>query len=195
MISEILMFIIILFIYVHVLIHLYVSNDNTLIKLGDVNSKEITFRCHHKTPFYFDYAHTDLSLNDAYESIPLLEPNVHFYPQHTSTHNTDTLQSNLHCRTFYKVTDMSASFVLIHPKYTHNFTVTEGLNYAIDAETIKNNTSFIHKTLSKNEMLFVPNYWLVYYETSGTVEKIQYSTLLNQVCFLKTLLLNKILKK
>ena len=185
MISKILMFIVILFIYIHVLIHFHVTKDNTLSKLDDVNSKEITFKCHYKTPFYFDYSHPDLSLNNTYEPIPLLEPNVHFFPSHTSTHDTETLHTNLHCRTFYKVADMSAEFVLIHPKYSHNFITTDGLNYTIEADSIKNNNLYIHKTLYKNEMLYVPNYWLVYYETKVTVEKIQYSTLLKQVCFIK----------
>lgn len=185
MISGILMFIVILFIYTHILIHFYVVKENSISKLKDVNGNEITYRCHHKIPYYFDYSHTDLSLNDTYESIPMLEPNVHFFPTHTTSTDTESLHTNLHCRNFYKVTDMSANFILIHPKYTHNFKLLDGLNYSIEKDNIKRNPSFIHKTLSKNEMLFVPNYWLVYYETNGVVEKIQYATLLNQMCFLK----------
>lgn len=203
MIIRILFIIIILFIYIHIYIHLHVSKYNEInSSLLDINNNELTNKIYNKLPFIFNAEHiitkTDLSQciidNECYiktyEPYKLLEPSVKFFTKNVIyKKNKHYLHYNLHCRTFYKSNDDPINFVIIHPKYKYNFNEKQDCNYETSEQIInyiKNSKNFINITIKKDEILFVPNYWIVYYEITDnqSVECIQYSTILNQFSFI-----------
>jgi len=200
-------FLIILFIitYLHIIIHLNITNDNSIYNITDVSKEIIHNKIMDKTPFYFNGITISSSLKldnykkhktyyeKTYDSIELLEPTVKCYPKHNiyplQKNNYIRLHTNLECRNFYKVSSGSVYIVCIHPKYKSMF--KESGNKFISnkkiMDYIKTNSSFIHIILHTNHILFLPNYWLIYIiskEPDTIVEKIQYSTILNQSCFL-----------
>ena len=155
-----------------------------------------------KIPFYFDGSTINASSNfkeykqikhgyeKIYETIELLEPSVKFFPCHKIFPLTKymKLHRNLECRNFYKISKGSALFICIHPKYKTLFKYNNN-TFECSKETIKyikTNSTFIHILLQKDQILFLPNYWLMFITTKDNciIEKIQYSTILNQTCLL-----------
>lgn len=204
MLLKIMFIIIFLFIYIHIYIHLYVSKYNELNVLNDINNDELTNKIYNKLPFSFNAEHIEHNIDLSqciieneyfiknYEPYHLLEPKVKFFTNNI-IYNTNKhyLHHNLHCRSFYKTIDKEVTFILIHPKYKDIFKLLnddDHCNYEITEKNInyiKNSKNFISLTIKKDEILFVPNYWIVYYEITEhqKIEKIQYSTLLNQFSF------------
>jgi hypothetical protein len=176
--------------------------------IEDITKQTITDTIYMKLPFLFNgttIMHNldnkmDLSSNKyynayslLYESIPLLEPSVKFFPTSmvysiTKKNKCVPYERNLECRNFYIVHSGKANITCIHPKYKDHFTQGN-----IKNEYIKNNNNFIHLELYPNSVLFVPNYWYVHIESlekDTVIEKIQYSTILNQASFLYEKLIN-----
>jgi hypothetical protein len=198
---KILFIIIIIFVYLHVYIHFSVNPSNKMNELEDVTKQSITDTVYMKLPFLFNGTSImnpvenkmDVSSNKyyktyslIYKSIPLLEPSVRFYSTDTliEIHKKNKcipIERNLECRNFYMVHSGRATITCIHPKYKDHF-----INGNVKDDIIKNNDNFIHLELYPNSVLFVPNYWYVHIESlekDTTIQKIQYSTILNQVCF------------
>jgi hypothetical protein len=198
---KILLIIIIIFVYLHIYIHFSVNPSNKMNDLEDVTKQSITDTIYMKLPFLFNGTtimnpidnKIDISSNKyyktyslIYKSIPLLEPSVRFYPNNTliEIHKKNKyvpIERNLECRNFYMVHSGRANITCIHPKYKDHF-----INGNVKDEIIKNNDNFIHLELYPNSVLFVPNYWYVHIESlekDTVIQKIQYSTILNQVCF------------
>ncbi len=193
--------IIIIFVYLHIYIHFSVNPSNRMNELDDVTKQTISDTIYMKLPFLFNgttIMHNidnkiDLSSNKyyktyslIYKSIPLIEPSVRFYPSSTvySIHKKNKCiptETNLECRNFYVIHNGIANITCIHPKYKDHF-----ISGNIKDDIIKNNDNFIHLELHPNSVLFVPNYWYVHIESlekDTVIEKIQYSTILNQCCF------------
>ena len=189
-----------IFSYLHIIIHYTITKENTIYRLDDVSHihNEVT----HKVPFYFNGSMIQPSLNFAdykkikkgyekiYESIELLEPSVRFFTSHTIIpfKKYMKLHRNLECRNFYKLSKGSALFICIHPKYKSLFKHKQN-KFEINKDIIKyikSNSLFVHILLNKDSVLFLPNYWLLFVvaKEECIVEKIQYSTILNQTCFL-----------
>ena len=189
-----------IFSYLHIIIHYTITKENTIYRLDDVSHihNEVT----HKVPFYFNGSMIQPSLNFAdykkikkgyekiYETIELLEPSVRFFPSHTIIpfKKYMKLHRNLECRNFYKLSKGSALFICIHPKYKSLFKHKKN-KFEINKDIIKyikSNSLFVHILLNKDSVLFLPNYWLLFIvaKEESIVEKIQYSTILNQTCFL-----------
>ncbi len=216
---KLLIFIVIIFVYLHIYIHFSVNPSNKMNDLEDVTKNVITDTIYMKLPFLFngttimrkidDKNETnnkiDLSSNKYYKtysliynSIPLLEPSVKFYPKSTmySIHKKNKyipVETNLECRNFYIIHSGRANITCIHPKYKDHF-----VSGNIKDDIIKNNDNFIHLELYPNSVLFVPNYWYVHMESlekDTIIEKIQYSTILNQTCFQYEKLMNKLKNK
>lgn len=201
MIIRLFIIIIILFVYIHIYIHLHVSKYNELNTLYDINHNEITNQIYYKLPFFFKAEHIEHNVdisqclieNDylikPYETYKLLEPSVKFFNTNVIYHNNKHyLHYNLHCRTFYKCLNKPIDFIIIHPKYKDNFNELKDGCYETNDKIIsyiKNSKNFINITIQKDEILFIPNYWIVYFELcENKIEKIQYSTILNQFSFL-----------
>lgn len=168
------------FTYLHIIIHFSITKQNTIYRLEDVNKSTIHNDIMNKIPFYF-------TLKDP--NYELFEPSVKFFQKHTTLEFKKyiKLHRNLECRNFYKVVHGNPLFICIHPKYKSLFKHKDHV-FEHNKETIKyikSNGSFIHIVLDKDNILFLPNYWLLIVVTKqdAKVEKIQYSTILNQPCF------------
>jgi len=192
---------IIIVIYFHIYIHFCINSENELLSLSDVCKTEITSFVYKKQPFLFNgmtlRKEPDLSNKpttktknyeifvSTYEPTPLLEPTVKFFPT-TSFYKfprtgKSILETNLECRTFYRVHSGTFHMTCIHPKYKEHFTEKH------DSKFIKEHEQMLHVEVHPDTILFIPNYWFVYIEPlskDASLEKIQYSTILNQVNFL-----------
>lgn len=174
--------------YLHIMIHLSFSKENTVYKLSDPTKETIHHEITFKLPFYFDgstLASIHQSGERLYEPIDLLEPNVKFFPRHRvySFKKYIKLHRNLECRNFYKISKGTVLCVLIHPKYKSRFQRT-GDQYVYNKTIrrfVRSNPQFIHILLHKDSILYLPNYWLIalFTKESSVVERIQYSTIMN----------------
>ena len=139
-----------------------------------------------------------------YEPVPLLEPSVKFFPtsrvyqfkdvsgQATAEQATAEqaaeqaeprpflLETNLACRTFYRIHTGKYKVTCIHPKYTDHF--NGGVK---DPSFIQSHPQMLHLELHQDSILFLPNYWYVLLEPiePGQIEVLQYSTPLNLLNF------------
>jgi hypothetical protein len=190
-----------IFTYLHIIIHFTITKQNSIYRLYDVTKDNIHSEIMNKVPFYFngstiqsslkitDYKKIKQGYEKMYESIELLEPSVRFFATHfiIPFKKYIKLHRNLECRNFYKISKGSALFICIHPKYKslfkHNDHIFEQNKDIV--KYIESNSSFIHILLNKDNVLFLPNYWLLFIVSKEDciVEKIQYSTILNQPCF------------
>ncbi|ADX05831.1 hypothetical protein 162322314 [Organic Lake phycodnavirus 1] len=175
------------------MIHFSISKDNSIYRLYDITKENIRTQITYKTPFYFDGS-TILNTSEhppktiqhkIYESIDILEPNVKFFPSHNiyPFQKYMKLHRNLECRNFYKITHGSCRAICIHPKYKSLFKHKKNVfeyNKKIH-HYIRENSLFIHVSFKKDDVLCLPNFWLLvlYSKTPCVVEKIQYSTILN----------------
>jgi len=191
---------IIIIIYFHIYIHFCINSENELLNVSDVCKTELTSTIYKKQPFLFNgmtlrkepelsknkisHKHYDIFVS-TYQPSPLLEPTVRFFPASHfykfSKPGKSILETNLECRTFYRVHTGKFHMTCIHPKYKEHFTEKH------DSKFIKEHTQMIHLEVHPDSVLFIPNYWFVYIEPltkDASLEKIQYSTILNQVNFL-----------
>lgn len=169
-----------IFTYLHIIIHFSITKQNSIYRLDDVTKENIHSEIMNKVPFYF---------KAPYAPSQLFEPSVKFFTKQRTIpfKKYIKLHRNLECRTFYKLSKGRALFICIHPKYKSLFQHKDHIfehNKDI-VQYIKSNASFIHVVLDKDNVLFLPNYWLIFIvaKEESVIEKIQYSTLLNQACF------------
>jgi len=138
-----------------------------------------------------------------YEPVPLLEPSVKFFPssrvyqfkdvsgQATAEQAAEQatgqaeprpfiLETNLACRSFYRIHTGKYKVTCIHPKYTDHF--NGGVK---DPSFIQSHPQMLHLELHQDSILFLPNYWYVLLEPiePGQIEVLQYSTPLNLLNF------------
>ena len=191
---------IIIVLYFHIYIHFCINSENELLYVSDVCKTELTSTIYKKQPFLFNgmtlrkepelsknkisHKHYDIFVS-TYQPSPLLEPTVRFFPvshfYKFGKPGKSILETNLECRTFYRVHSGKFHMTCIHPKYKEHFTEKH------DSKFIKEHTQMIHLEVHPDSVLFIPNYWFVYIEPltkDASLEKIQYSTILNQVNFL-----------
>ncbi len=220
--------------YLHTYVHFYVHPSNELITLEDVYRQELTSQIYMKLPILF-HAKTirretqkelvvavqkeGYSIYDTlYESVPLLEPSVKFFPSSRVYHFSGLdvsgqavaaaeqaaaeqaaeqgaeqaaipsvhkpvpfiVETNLACRTFYRIHSGKYKVTCIHPKYRDHF--NKGVS---ETSFIQNHPQMLHLELHQDSILFLPNYWYVLLEpiVPGEIEVIQYSTPLNLLNF------------
>ena len=135
-----------------------------------------------------------------YEPVTLLEPSVKFFPS-SKVYQFDAkdvsgqaaaeqaaeqaaepfiVETNLACRTFYRIHSGKYKVTCIHPKYTDHF--NRGVK---DPSFIQSHPQMLHLELHQDSILFLPNYWYVLLEPvePGQIEVLQYSTPLNLLNF------------
>ena len=90
------------------------------------------------------------------------------------------VETNLACRTFYRIHSGKYKVTCIHPKYRDHF--NKGVK---ETSFIQNHPQMLHVELHQDSILFLPNYWYVLLEpiVPGEIEVIQYSTPLNLLNF------------
>jgi hypothetical protein len=115
-----------------------------------------------------------------YESTPLLEPFVKFFPvrKRIDCLKKKWMETNDSCRTFYRIHQGSFHVTCIHPYKT------DLLQKKKEWKKLKKNEDLIQFTLHEDSLLFLPNYWYLYIEpleSGSKIEKIQYYTPLNLV--------------
>lgn len=191
-----LLIIIFIMVYIHIFLHFKVNPLNEMSKLNDVCKEDITNTIYFKLPFMFDGStiikNVDITwctkLDDkymkTYESIPMLEPYVKYFTNNEiykiKKSKTIKLHRNMECRNFYILHSGKVHITCIHPKYKEHFK-----DVSIETDKfIENHENMIHLELTEKQILFVPNYWYVYIKAVDKhtiIEKIQYSTIMNQV--------------
>lgn len=183
-------------IYLHIFIHFKVNIFNEFSILDDINKVNIADTIDHKLPFVFDGSNIiqpyDLSqcsrINSnkniylkTYDPTILLEPFVPFFTKDTlyklKKGKNIKLHKNTECRNFYMVHSGKVLVYCIHPSYKQHI-----LNDKFE-EFIENNSKILRIELYSNQILFLPNYWFIYIKAidKSVIEKLQYSTLLNQI--------------
>lgn len=135
-----------------------------------------------------------------YEPVTLLEPSVKFFPsskvylfdakdvsgqavataEQAAEQAPFIVETNLACRTFYRIHSGKYKVTCIHPKYTDHF--NRGVK---DPSFIQSHPQMLHLELHQDSILFLPNYWYVLLEPvePGQIEVLQYSTPLNLLNF------------
>ena len=187
--------IIIIMVYIHIFLHFKINPYNELSNLKDVCKQEISNTTYFKLPFIFDGTSIlqTINLNNCvkqdhfyiktYDRMPLIEPYVKFFPKNTiyelkKKKNID-VHRNMECRNFYIIHKGKVKITCIHPKYKEHFTnITDNTN-----EFIEKHDNMIQLELLENQILFLPNYWYVYIKSlkkNTIIEKVQYSTIMNQ---------------
>lgn len=187
-------------IYLHIFIHFKVNIYNEFSLLDDINRVSIADTIDHKLPFIFDGSgiiqpydlsqcsqHSQRSIFKkniylkTYDPILILEPFVTFFTKdllyklkkgkHIKLHH------NPECRNFYMVHSGKVIVYCIHPSYKQHIQ-----NDKFE-EFIENNSKILRVEMSANQILFLPNYWFIFTKAieKSVVEKLQYSTVLNQI--------------
>jgi hypothetical protein len=177
---------------IHIYLHFIVHPENYLSTLKDTTREEITNTVYYKLPFIIngsdiiqptklkEYTKKEKGIyTKTYESIPLLEPLVKFFPNDIvykiKKNKYLPLHYNLECRNFYIVHKGIVKVYAIHPKYKD-----------ILLDKMEDHSKILQITLAEKEILFVPNYWRVYIKAidESIIEKVQYKTIMNQFNFL-----------
>jgi hypothetical protein len=175
---------------IHIYLHFIVHPENDLSILKEITREEITDTVYYKLPFIIKGIDTQIELKECvkmskyvymktYEPITLLEPLVKFFTKDSvyklKKNKTIPVESNLECRNFYIVNKGSAVIHAIHPKYKD-----------VPLNKIEEHSKILHNTLEEKEAIFIPNYWGVYIRAldDTIIEKIQYSTIMNQSNFI-----------
>ena len=211
MLLEIIILIFIIFLYFHIYLIFKINVNNEVSKFDEELSKQnITNEIAYKLPFYFNINHLSrkntekislikkekyYEVNETmYENIPLLEPFVKYFPNNklyeiNKKKKHIPLECHKHYRNFYIIKKGSAIVTLIHPKYKENFINNNEIETTKDKISyIKNSENFNRVELNENDILFVPNYWIVLLESrqdKTNIELIQYKTILNELCFIR----------
>ena len=176
---------------IHIYLHFIIHPENDISIIKEITREEITDTVYYKLPFIIKGIDTSpveikecgkLSKNvytKTYEPMTLLEPLVKFFPKDTvykiKKNKTMPIESNLECRNFYIVQQGSVVIHAIHPKYKD-----------VPIDKIEEHSKILHNTLGEKEVIFIPNYWGVYIRAldNTILEKIQYSTIMNQCNFI-----------
>lgn len=193
-----------------------VNNEVNMLNT-ELNKQNITNEIAFKSPFFFSSEHLsnnsfDISFivnkqkpdetNDQYTkytldktyNIPILKPfvraseqNVMYYFKR-SNKRLD-IHRNLEYRNFYICKKGSFDIYFIHPDYKDNF--VDDYNNIVSSETkikfLKEQNYFKKISVSTNDIVYVPNYWIVYIESTSkrsAIQTLHYKSLLNELCFL-----------
>ena len=189
---KIIIYFLLIMIAIHIYLHFIVHPENYLSTLKDTTREEITNTVYYKLPFIIngsdiiqptklkEYTKKEKGIyTKTYESIPLLEPLVKFFPNDIvykiKKNKYLPLHYNLECRNFYIVHKGIVKVYAIHPKYKD-----------ILLDKMEDHSKILQITLAEKEILFVPNYWRVYIKAidESIIEKVQYKTIMNQFNFL-----------
>jgi len=171
----------ILFFYSHLYLHFIVNPNNECSIVTHLTKEDISDQVYTKQPFLLDATlfrkETDTI---EYESIPLLEPFVKFYPHRKwipCPMKHKWMETNDSCRTFYRVDKGSFHVTCIHPLLKH-LSLNKDLK---PSKKWKKNKECIQLVLHEDSLLFLPKDWYIFIEAleDSKLDKIQYYTPLN----------------
>jgi len=175
---EMVVIFLILFFYSHLYLHFIVNPNNECSIVTHLTREEISGEVYTKQPFLLDATlfRKDTESID-YESIPLLEPFVKFYPHRSwipCPMKHKWIETNASCRTFYRVDKGSFHVTCIHPLNKINKDLKPSKKW-------KKNKDCIQLVLHEDSMLFLPKDWCIFVEAleDSKLDKIQYYTPLN----------------
>jgi hypothetical protein len=183
----------ILFFYAHLYLHFLVNPNNECYILTEITKEEIANNVYTKQPFLFDG--TSMKKTPClkkkisekkydlypllYESTPLLEPYVKFFPSRNvfcCLKKKKWIETNDSCRSFYRIHKGSFHVTCIHPHKK------ECVKNKKEIKGLKENPDLIQLTLHEDSIVFLPKDWSIYVEpleVDSMIEKIQYYTPLN----------------
>jgi hypothetical protein len=156
-----------------------VNPNNECSIVTHLTKEGISDHVYTKQPFLVDATLLQKESND-YESIPLLEPFVKFYPHRKwipCPMKKKWIETNDSCRTFYRVDKGSFHVTCIHP-----LNKVLSLNKDVNpSKKWKKDKECIQLVLHKDSLLFLPKDWYIYLEAieESNLEKLQYYTPLN----------------
>ena len=175
-------------IYIHFIIHPEIRLS--VLEQEHYTREEITNNVYYKLPFILNKNKNiplyPINLNNytkvtkreyikEYDPLPLLEPLVKFFTKNTifdlKKNKKIPFHSNLECRNFYIIHSGKVFVTLKNPN-----AITNELQFEI----------------CENQILFVPNYWNISIKSNekSIVEKLQYSTIMNQANFVWDYIIN-----
>lgn len=168
----------ILFFYSHLYLHFIVNPNNECAVVTHLTREDISSQVYTKQPFLLDATLLRKETESIeYESIPLLEPFVKFYPHRKwipCLMKKKWIETNDSCRTFYRVSKGSFHVTCIHPLNKVNKDLKPSKKW-------KKNKGCIQLVLHEDSLLFLPKDWYIYLEAleDSKLDKIQYYTPLN----------------
>ena len=167
----------ILFFYSHLYLHFIVNPNNECSVVTHLNREDISSQVYTKQPFLLDATLLRKETESIeYESIPLLEPFVKFYPHKKwipCLMKDKWIETNDSCRTFYRVDKGSFHVTCIHP-LNKDKTLKPSKKWKKQKECIQ-------LVLHQDSLLFLPKDWYIFVEAleDSKLEKLQYYTPLN----------------
>lgn len=211
MILEIFIALFIFIVYFLIYVECKINKNNIIYHYDkELTRKNINNEILLKAPFHFDGAHLNFPLEmDNYKlkkkdkdnktkeytmihnEILLLKPYVKSKVSHTlycmKSNGKIDIHSNDESINYYFVRTGSADVFLIHPKFKDNFSFSKTNSNKEIHKYVENNEHFHKLDCQEGNIIFVPNYWLIYIKNSGksqcSIEKISYSTLINKFMF------------
>lgn len=212
MIIEILIIILLLYLYFLCYIDNKINKNNDLYLIDNITNSKINNEIYLKLPFYFAATHLNKQFdlneynlietnknykkyNKIYEKIHLIEPNINFTPKNTvieiKSKKNYPIHENNESINYYFIKKGHVKVCLIHPMFKENFYIDKKiLNTSKSINYIKNNNNFKFLECKKNTMIYVPNFWIVYIENMDSknnciIEIINYKTIINKLLSLK----------
>jgi hypothetical protein len=213
--TKVIIFILLVLLYFHIYHCFKINKENTIfhIDYNKISKNELDREVLFKVPMYFEMKNielgdcNDVSYNDnktfyespkKYEKYNMLEPNISFDVSTSlikldSSKNHVAIDQPLSFRNFYIVHKAPIDVYLIHPQYSINYMKNDVITTnEKNIQLIKESSHHIKIKLFANSVLYVPNYWLVYYERDSTyeekddaiIEEIHYVPLVNKLNYL-----------
>ena len=173
--------------YFHIYHCFKVNKDNNInhIDFNSISKNDLDREILFKSPLYFEMKNIDLqNLNEThftdmgsylksdkyYDKYNMLEPNISFDVSSIlykldASHNHVNIEQNLSFRNFYIVHKGPVDIYLVHPEYHSNYMKNDEVKTnEKNIDLLKESSHRIKIKLYENSVLYVPNYWLVYYE-------------------------------
>ena len=186
-ITKLLIFVLLVLLYFHIYHCFKVNKENSIhhIDFNEISKNDLDREILYKIPLYFEMKNIDIQnienikFNDMknyyesskdYEKYNMLEPNISFDVSSTlykldNSHNHVDIDQKLSFRNFYIVHKGPVDIYLVHPQYHANYMKNDNVTTnEKNIEFLKNSNHRIKIKLYENSVLYVPNYWLVYYE-------------------------------
>lgn len=173
MINEIVLFLIILFFYIHISYHIKTSNYQDIYELTESEPLKITLEkiCSMKQPVVFNYQQQHKNPNEC----KLLKPAMCINSILNTDISCNKFQYDIYHRKYIYSDLSNVEIELISPNNIENLDIKrDDINMKYYVDNIKDIPTK-KVTLSSGEMIYVPAYWL--YKTNNIVNEINYHSI------------------